>query len=528
MRCWRCAAGACGDSAPRAWERRAPAPKKEGPKEDPQLAILKKKKAPNRLIVDDAVNDDNSVVALNLATMETLQLFRGDTVLLKARGARRSSIMWRSACCASPQAPACVAAAALRGPVKETAASQAAGEATRAAGLCMTNLGLPWRERRTHAAYPRVHGLTPAAARERCAGSTHTSQLSGQAGSAGGGGALPACSARGRAAVDARPGGDAVARGAGQEAEGHGVHRARGRLGGGGQDPDQQGRAQEPARAPRRHRVRAPGAPPPAAWAAAGLLHSTLERRSCCTCGARVRRAYAGQRSLAQARQCCTASWVHTARAAVVCSHAQITAVNQAQGFSRTRVAAWARGGDSCAAARLPAPPLQFLRAGAQQHEGGLCAFPAVPQQGYSGWAHHPSAQSFGPAWRRPFRLSALWGAVEPGDAPRPDPDPILTLQSALRQCTDVKYGKRIHVLPIDDTIEGVTGNLFDAFLKPYFLEAYRPVRKARPRPSPNPTPDPAPPARRAVRWRAVRPGGLLSRRTSPAAQSRQAKWACG
>ena len=45
-------------------------------------------------------------------------------------------------------------------------------------------------------------------------------------------------------------------------------------------------------------------------------------------------------------------------------------------------------------------------------------------------------------------------------------------------QCTDVKYGKRIHVLPIDDTIEGITGNLFDSFLKPYFLEAYRPVRK--------------------------------------------------
>ena len=35
--------------------------------------------------MDDAVNDDNSVVALNLQTMETLQLFRGDTVLLKAR-----------------------------------------------------------------------------------------------------------------------------------------------------------------------------------------------------------------------------------------------------------------------------------------------------------------------------------------------------------------------------------------------------------------------------------------------------------
>jgi transitional endoplasmic reticulum ATPase len=42
----------------------------------------------------------------------------------------------------------------------------------------------------------------------------------------------------------------------------------------------------------------------------------------------------------------------------------------------------------------------------------------------------------------------------------------------------DIKYGKRIQVLPIDDTIEGVTGSLFDVYLKPYFMEAYRPVRK--------------------------------------------------
>lgn len=48
----------------------------------------------------------------------------------------------------------------------------------------------------------------------------------------------------------------------------------------------------------------------------------------------------------------------------------------------------------------------------------------------------------------------------------------------SVHQCTDVKYGKRIHVLPIDDTIEGLQGNLFDLYLKPYFLEAYRPVRK--------------------------------------------------
>ncbi|KAF4661536.1 AAA ATPase cdc48 [Perkinsus olseni] len=42
----------------------------------------------------------------------------------------------------------------------------------------------------------------------------------------------------------------------------------------------------------------------------------------------------------------------------------------------------------------------------------------------------------------------------------------------------DVPYGKRIHVLPFDDTIEGITGNLFDTYLKPYFQEAYRPVRQ--------------------------------------------------
>lgn len=48
----------------------------------------------------------------------------------------------------------------------------------------------------------------------------------------------------------------------------------------------------------------------------------------------------------------------------------------------------------------------------------------------------------------------------------------------SVHQCPDVKYGKRVHVLPIDDTIEGLSGNLFDLYLKPYFLEAYRPVRK--------------------------------------------------
>ncbi|XP_023228644.1 transitional endoplasmic reticulum ATPase isoform X2 [Centruroides sculpturatus] len=48
----------------------------------------------------------------------------------------------------------------------------------------------------------------------------------------------------------------------------------------------------------------------------------------------------------------------------------------------------------------------------------------------------------------------------------------------SIHACPDVKYGKRIHVLPIDDTVEGLTGSLFDVFLKPYFLEAYRPIHR--------------------------------------------------
>ena len=72
--------------------------------DDTATAILKKKKKPNSLMyapcapaagpgvvltsaysVTDAVNDDNSIIALSNNTMETLQLFRGDTVLVKGK-----------------------------------------------------------------------------------------------------------------------------------------------------------------------------------------------------------------------------------------------------------------------------------------------------------------------------------------------------------------------------------------------------------------------------------------------------------
>jgi transitional endoplasmic reticulum ATPase len=64
-----------------------------------------------------------------------------------------------------------------------------------------------------------------------------------------------------------------------------------------------------------------------------------------------------------------------------------------------------------------------------------------------------------------------------------------------IHPCPDIKYvrviskshlgspannpqAKRIAVLPIADTVEGITGSLFDVFLAPYFREAYRPVRQ--------------------------------------------------
>lgn len=53
------------------------------PKKDYSTAILERKKAPNRLVVDDATNDDNSIVGIHPHTMEKLGMFRGDTVLLK-------------------------------------------------------------------------------------------------------------------------------------------------------------------------------------------------------------------------------------------------------------------------------------------------------------------------------------------------------------------------------------------------------------------------------------------------------------
>lgn len=36
----------------------------------------------------------------------------------------------------------------------------------------------------------------------------------------------------------------------------------------------------------------------------------------------------------------------------------------------------------------------------------------------------------------------------------------------SIHQCPHVKYGEGVHILAFDDTVEGVTVNLFDAYLK--------------------------------------------------------------
>ncbi|KAF3528792.1 hypothetical protein DY000_02043417 [Brassica cretica] len=46
-------------------------------------AIVERKKSPKRLVVDEAINDDNFVASLHPATMEKLKLFRCYTIIIK-------------------------------------------------------------------------------------------------------------------------------------------------------------------------------------------------------------------------------------------------------------------------------------------------------------------------------------------------------------------------------------------------------------------------------------------------------------
>lgn len=54
-------------------------------KKDYSTAILEKKKAPNKLQVEDSTQDDNSIVELTQAKMDELKIFKGDAVILRGK-----------------------------------------------------------------------------------------------------------------------------------------------------------------------------------------------------------------------------------------------------------------------------------------------------------------------------------------------------------------------------------------------------------------------------------------------------------
>ena len=50
---------------------------------DLATAILQEKNTPNTLLVDDSLTEDHSIVSMDAAKMQELDLFEGDHVLLR-------------------------------------------------------------------------------------------------------------------------------------------------------------------------------------------------------------------------------------------------------------------------------------------------------------------------------------------------------------------------------------------------------------------------------------------------------------
>ncbi len=47
-----------------------------------------------------------------------------------------------------------------------------------------------------------------------------------------------------------------------------------------------------------------------------------------------------------------------------------------------------------------------------------------------------------------------------------------------IQNCTDIRYGKRIRIAPIKDTVRAIKGSLYEHYLQPYFLNISRPMCK--------------------------------------------------
>jgi transitional endoplasmic reticulum ATPase len=59
-------------------------------KTDVSQAILQKKKAPNKLTVEESKNDDNTIIEITEKKMEELKLMKGDQVMLRGKKRRET------------------------------------------------------------------------------------------------------------------------------------------------------------------------------------------------------------------------------------------------------------------------------------------------------------------------------------------------------------------------------------------------------------------------------------------------------
>ncbi len=50
--------------------------------------------------------------------------------------------------------------------------------------------------------------------------------------------------------------------------------------------------------------------------------------------------------------------------------------------------------------------------------------------------------------------------------------------QISVHKCDNIPNATKVHILPFDDSVKGLTGDIFEVYVKPYFMDAYRPVTK--------------------------------------------------
>ena len=56
-------------------------------------AILDQKKAPNKLMVEEALNDENSSIQLSQAKMNELKIFKGDAIFIKGKKRKETLVV---------------------------------------------------------------------------------------------------------------------------------------------------------------------------------------------------------------------------------------------------------------------------------------------------------------------------------------------------------------------------------------------------------------------------------------------------